>query len=127
MMKKQITLFLLLAVFLFAAPAIQGTPAAPPAKGSLKIITPNGGETIKAGSTYQIRWTTDTPKEKIILVLYKKGIKHSLIAKQAPNKGTFTWRVPANLPTDKSYRVRIRLRNNLAVNDFSDRDFTIKK
>ncbi len=100
------------------------------AKGpSIKLLVPNGGESFKINSPMAIKWTSSLPKGKgkVVLVLYKKGIKHSVISKGTVNNGLFRWKIPANQPEGKNYRVRIRMADNLAVNDFSDRDFTIKK
>ncbi len=116
-------LVLLLVGIIFYGPYMLSGPA--PVK--LKLISPNGGEILRKGVPFQIKWSSADPKGSIVLVLYKNGIKHSVITRKAPNKGIFRWRVPGNLPDGKDYRIRIRLADNLAVNDFSDRDFKIKK
>lgn len=92
---------------------------------SVKIVHPNGGEVIRKGSPVSIRWQAAPAGGNMVLVLYKKGIKHTVISNKAPNSGSFNWTVPANIPPGTDYRVRIRIAENLAVNDFSDRDFTI--
>jgi hypothetical protein len=97
---------------------------------AIKILYPNGGEVLKTNAMVRIRWSStksNEPKGKVILILYKKGIKHSVISKGTDNDGLFMWKIPRKLPQGKNYRVRIRLLDNLSVNDFSDRDFTIKK
>jgi len=93
----------------------------------IKLLYPNGGEVLKTGASARIKWTFDDSKGKVILVLYKNGIKYSVISDGAPNNGLFLWKIPPALPEGNDYRVRIRLKDNLSVNDFSDRDFTIKK
>jgi hypothetical protein len=108
---------------------LSGFPAAlKAADRSVKIKHPNGGEVIAAGSRTTITWVSRglSANEKMVIILYKKGIKHSVIAKQTPNSGKFSWNVPRRLHTGSDYRVRIRAIKNLAVNDFSDRNFTIK-
>ncbi len=82
---------------------------------------------MKAGNMVRVSWTAVPANNgQVVLVLYKKGIKHSVITKKAPNKGFYMWKVPRTMPVGKDYRIRIRLLKNLSVNDFSDRDFTIK-
>jgi hypothetical protein len=94
----------------------------------VRILYPNGGEILKVNTTVRIRWfSSNGPKGKVILVLYKKGIKHSLISKGTADTGRFTWKIPGKCPQATDYRIRIRLAHNLSINDFSDRDFTIKK
>jgi hypothetical protein len=95
--------------------------------GWIKIVYPNGGEVLKAGTRIQIKWQSEGLQSKVVIVLYKKGIKHLVISPQTDNNGTFSWRIPANIPEGNEYRVRIRSFEELSVNDFSDRDFTIKK
>ena len=103
---------------------------------SIKILYPNGGEVLKTNTVARVRWSSTKPNEqnkenkpkgKVILILYKKGIKHSVISKGTDNIGLFIWKIPREIPEGNDYRVRIRLVDNLSVNDFADRDFTIKK
>jgi hypothetical protein len=95
--------------------------------GWIKVLYPNGGEVLKTGASIQIKWQSQDLKGKVVIVLYKKGIKHEVISNQTDNSGMFPWKIPQNLPEGNDYRVRIRAVEDLAVNDFSDRDFTIKK
>ena len=94
---------------------------------SIKVLYPNGGEVLKANTRVQIKWQSKDLDGKVVIVLYKKGIKHEVISKQTDNSGTFPWKIPQHLPEGNDYRIRIRALNNLAVNDFSDRNFSIKK
>jgi hypothetical protein len=93
----------------------------------LKVLYPNGGEKIKTGTNIQIKWKSSEKSGKIIIILYKKGIKHSVISEQAENNGLYLWKVPHKMEKGRDYRIRIRLAKNLSVNDFSDQNFTIKK
>jgi hypothetical protein len=95
--------------------------------GWIKVLYPNGGEVLKTNSSIHIKWQSRGLNGKVVIVLYKKGIKHAVISKQTDNKGMFPWKIPQQLPEGKNYRIRIRALKDLAVNDFSDRDFTIKK
>lgn len=129
-MKKKWIILSLVALGIIFVPGIvtPGALAAPAAgTAGIKLLYPNGGEALKAGASARIKWTFDDSKGKVILVLYKKGIKHSVISDGAPNNGLFLWKIPPTLPEGNDYRVRIRLKDNLSVNDFSDRDFSIKK
>lgn len=94
---------------------------------SVKLLYPNGGEVLKAGTNVVVRWHVVPARSKVILILYKKGIKYTVVSRGTANNGRFIWKIPANLPAGNDYRIRIRLFRNLAVNDFSDRNFTIKK
>lgn len=107
---------------------IREIPAAQaPGTSGIKILYPNGGEVLKTGVSARVKWTSEKPEGRVILVLYKKGIKHSVISNGAPNNGLFLWKIPPTLPEGNDYRVRIRKKDNLSINDFSDRNFTVKK
>ncbi len=116
---KKITIFLFLATL--------GLTLAFGSNAGIKVLYPNGGEVLKTGTAVRVKWTPADSKGKVILVLYKKGIKHSVISNGTPNNGLFLWKIPPALPEGNDYRIRIRLEDNLSVNDFSDRNFSIKK
>jgi len=94
---------------------------------SLRVIFPNGGEIIKAGTTVNVRWKATNPSGQVAILLYKQGVKFSTISKEANNNGSFLWRIPPTLKEANNYRIRIRLLEDLTINDFSDRDFKIIK
>ncbi|NIM78396.1 MAG: hypothetical protein GTO20_06370 [Candidatus Aminicenantes bacterium] len=94
---------------------------------SIKVLYPNGGEILKSNSSVTIKWQSTGVDGKVVIVLYKKGIKHSVISRQTDNNGSFPWKIPGTLPEGNDYRIRIRWLKNLSINDFSDRNFSIKK
>jgi Kre9/KNH-like N-terminal Ig-like domain len=112
----------ILVLLLGSAPFLSAAP------GSVKILYPNGGESLKAGSEVIVKWQSMglATNEKVVLILYKQGIKHSVIAKQIPNVGSFRWKIPVAMGKGNHYRIRIRALKDLSVNDFSDRNFNIK-
>ena len=95
--------------------------------GWIKVLYPNGGEVLKINQRIQIKWKSEGLDGKVVIILYKKGIKHEVISKQTDNTGMFPWKIPRTLPEGNDYRIRIRSLKDLAVNDFSDRNFSIKK
>ncbi len=95
--------------------------------GWIKVLYPNGGELLKTGTDIQIKWQSQDLNGKVVILLYKKGIKQEVISNQTDNSGIFPWKISQDLPEGNDYRIRIRALADLAVNDFSDRDFTIKK
>ncbi len=97
-------------------------------KPTLRLLKPNGGEKFIAGHTITLNWdyreSSDQYKD-VVIILYKDGIKLKIIAESAPNSGTFSWNIPADIPVSCNYRVRIRLKKDLSINDFSDGNFSI--
>ncbi|MDY0297193.1 MAG: hypothetical protein RB296_07740 [Acidobacteriota bacterium] len=92
----------------------------------LRIVHPNGGETFLAGDTVPIIWDSHGIfGGRIILVLYRNGVKHLVISPGCPDSGRFEWRMPESLAAGTGYRIRIRWSLHPEVNDFSDADFQI--
>jgi hypothetical protein len=94
---------------------------------SLQLLYPNGDETLFVHSTIQIRWTPVDPAARVVILLFRDGAQEAVVAYDIPDAGTYGWKIPGQIQPGNHYRIRIRALNNLAVNDFSDRDFTIKK
>ncbi len=98
---------------------------------NLKIISPNGGELFFTNSNLLIKWRyplNNSSEQKFVITLYKNGINLFTISKISDyNGGKLIWHIPGNFQTGDDFRIRIRLKENLAVNDFSDSDFSIKK
>ncbi len=93
----------------------------------IMVQYPNGGETLYTNTQVTIRWLASEMKGKVVIVLYQKGVKFFTISESAENSGRYLWHIPPNFQPGENYRFRIRLLDNLAVNDFSDRDFKILK
>jgi hypothetical protein len=94
---------------------------------SLQLLYPNGDEILFIHSTIQIRWAPADPAARIVILLFRGGEQEAVVAYDIPDTGTYAWEVPGQIQPGNHYRIRIRALNNLTVNDFSDRDFTIKK
>lgn len=94
---------------------------------SLTLISPNGGENLTIGSAFQIRWKTNNVNtgNKVILVLYKNGIKFLTLSESTADTGLFLWKIHESIPSGNRYRIRIRSTGDLSLNDFSDGNFAI--
>jgi hypothetical protein len=118
MRKIFILFFLLSEVVLFSTP--------------IRVLYPNGGETVFfQRDTEIIRWEADKSVGDVVILLYRSGIKLFEIKKVVKNNPNtriqqFEWHYSPNFKDGKGYRIRIRSLKNLALNDFSDMDFTIK-
>ncbi len=121
-MKKKIALLILLVSLL----TVIG-PRLLVGAASLKVIAPNGGEILHPGGKADIRWQSADIEGKIVVILYKNGIKHTVLSQETDNTGVFLWEIPGDFAEGTDYRIRVRALSNLSINDFSDRDFSIKK
>lgn len=109
--------------FLLALAALPGRDAAP----FVRVEFPNGGEVLAAGSRVTVRWLSLGIDNAVAILLFRAGEQHAIIAAGAPNTGSFSWQLPADLPAGGQYRLRICALPELRINDFSDRDFFIRK
>jgi len=97
----------------------------------VKVIYPNGGETLSRGSRVEIRWECvdgfNPPKIKIL----KNGRTVKVYGPDrlypVPSSGGYIWPwiVPSNLAPGSDYSVRIEKGDFPRSNDSSDRNFTI--
>ena len=96
------------------------------------VVSPNGGESLKAGSTSVVRWTySGTPGPFAQIELNKGGTFQGWIAVRTPvgrhGKGLYKWKIPADLPPGSDYRIRILINSgHESVADSSDANFKIR-
>lgn len=94
----------------------------PPAK--LWVVTPNGGETLFAGDTYQVQWRSRAFAGTVDLhYSIDNGQSWLPMAGAQPDSGTFSWTVP-NVATDSAL-VRVAASTGAAPADTSDAVFNI--
>ena len=93
----------------------------------IRIEFPNGGEVMQAGSQVRIKWRSLGANGNVAILLFKSGEQYTIIAESVANNGAYEWQIAAAMPDSGQYRLRICLLKDLRVNDFSDRDFAIKK
>jgi hypothetical protein len=94
------------------------------------VASPNGGETLTAGSTQRIQWSySGNPGSYLKIELLKGGVLNriikSLVMKGKDGTGSFNWTIPANQAPGTDYRIRVTSTSNGAYTDTSDSDFTI--
>lgn len=88
------------------------------------ITAPTAGTVIDAGSTFDIKWM-NLEGEQVTLVIMDgaaNGLKPvRTIVTNLPNTGTYSWKVPEDLPTSSTYTIRISYDGNSANWNYSDR------
>lgn len=102
-------------------------------KKVVRVISPNGGETLTSGTTHTITWTTapiETPVA-IVKVRYTKngGTAWRLINTLVGNPGSYDWRVPSVSTTKNQCKARVVLMDasgNIIGRDASNTYFTIQ-
>jgi predicted RNA-binding protein with TRAM domain len=94
---------------------------------SLKVSTPNGGESWTTGKSYQIKWSKGNAGSKVKIELLKSGKKSLTISKKTKNDGKHKWKVPSTVKTGSKYKIKITSSTKKTVTDSSDKNFTITK
>jgi len=91
--------------------------------GEINITTPNGGEVLQRGQSYNITWTDDLT-ENVKIELYQANALSSTIAASVPSNGTYSWQIPLNL-NGSNFKIKISSINLVEINDISDNMFSI--
>jgi len=92
---------------------------------TLKVLSPNGGETLYRGGTHTITWAPANGGTDVAIALYKSGGYGCVISGKTANDGSFSWAIPPSLPVGSDYKIKIRDFTNFTIYDFSDFSFTI--
>jgi hypothetical protein len=96
---------------------------------ALTVVSPNGGETLTAGSTHSIQWTSEGGQQISVAITLSTdgGLTYpTIVDADDPNDGFFDWTVP-NIATS-SVRIRVLSKDilgNEQAADASNADFAI--
>lgn len=94
----------------------------PPTQKQITILTPNGGEKLKDGSTYRITWSSVGARDKVNILREGTAGFRDLIASDVPNTGYYDWTPNFGNTLDFSFKI---LLGNADASDHSDNFFTI--
>jgi hypothetical protein len=103
---------------------IESFTTLPRCEGTVLLLTPNGGEQLIAGSTYEITWQQTTGTVKNVLLEYSADNGATWVdVNTVPNTGSYQWQVPQ--VNSQQCLVRVSGAPCPDVNDTSDNAFTI--
>jgi len=99
-----------------------------PPPQTLAVTSPNGGEQWTRGTTQTITWTDTDYTGNVRIFLVRSGSTNDVqhrrrIALSAPNTGSYTWTIPANIPP--GIRFKIMVKRIGGAMDMSDDFFSI--
>jgi hypothetical protein len=98
------------------------TSPVPPGPATLAVASPNGGETWRMGTAYEVSWTSTNLTGNVTISLKKSGA--AVKTWTSANTGRSYW-MCAGVPEGADYRIRVEGGGG-AVFDESDRDFGIQ-
>jgi len=106
-----------------------GTPITP---AGLAVVSPNGGENWKTGSSHAITWTyTGNPGSKVKIELLKNGNLSRTITTKASigsgGSGSYNWKISRSQAVGTDYKIKITSTTTGSATDTSDGSFSISK
>ncbi len=98
----------------------------------VRLLSPNGGESLASGATQAITWTTNATKFPVgrVRLAYSLngGRRWKTITTIIGNPGTYNWTVPTVAAANANFKVRVMLLRSSSGNlgqDVSDNVFTV--
>jgi len=96
---------------------------------SVTVTSPNGGDTLTAGTTKTITWTYSGDPGYLKIELLKAGsvvaTLNSYASKGSNGVGSYNWTIPSTQASGSDYKIRITSTLNGSVTDISDNFFAI--
>lgn len=90
----------------------------------IKVISPNGGETIKSGENYLIKWESSLTGN-VRIDLYKSNEHVKTIASSVSNNGSYQWK-PDEKTGGRGFKIRITSIHDVSVSGMSADVFDIE-
>lgn len=106
------------------------TITAPAPSQTVRVLYPNGGETLKFDSRCTVLWsrTGGVPARQDVYLSLNGGSTWTVIASGLPgNVNSFNWQVPRTATEAARIKVRLSNTDGAYVEDISDRNFSIRK
>ena len=95
---------------------------------AVTVTSPNGGEVLISGESFEITWQTDGAIDNVTILLSTDGGQtwnDTPITASTPDDGSHIWTDIPSFEEKNDYRVRITDATHTAVRDDSDGNFTI--
>ena len=93
-------------------------------KPTIKVVAPNGGESIQTGTTTEIRWTSENVAFVKIEYTTNGGAAWNVITNSTESTGSYLWTTVPNV-NSLQCRIRISDASNGTSSDISDNNFQI--
>lgn len=88
----------------------------------VKVLSPNGGETVRKTDTLEITWNSNISEN--VKIEYQKGASVSTIIASTESDGAYSWVIPSSISVG-DYKIIITSVSNSSLTDESDNTFEI--
>ncbi|MBL7648900.1 MAG: right-handed parallel beta-helix repeat-containing protein [Candidatus Hydrogenedentes bacterium] len=102
------------------------TIATPPPMDSLTLLSPNGGEIIRRGTSHEIRWESTGNVGTTIKIVIRRGAYSGTLAGGTPNDGSYIWNIPATYGYGPGWTIEVISAATPTLFDASNATFTIE-
>ncbi len=129
-MRRNLTFLFIILLFIASCKLIEdesSTITDPTGNGtsSVKVLSPNGGESLMEGSSFEIKWEATTTSKLRIQASFDNASTWILIADSLSNSGIFSW---FPIPNNISNQCKIRVSTvDGSASDMSDQVFFVVK
>lgn len=129
-MRRKLTFLFALLLFFSSCKLIEEEsnitePTDKTSTSSVKVVSPNGGESLMEGSSFDIKWTATTQSKIRIQVTYDNGSSWFLVADSLNNTGIYNW---FPIPNSISNQCKIRVATvDGSASSISEKVFSIIK
>ncbi len=90
----------------------------------INVTFPNGGEALKRGLQYFVRWNANIA-ENVLIELYQGGVLAKTIATNTPSTGAYLWAIGFDIAAGNDYAIKISSVTNAALSALSAAAFSI--
>jgi hypothetical protein len=94
-------------------------------KRSIQILSPKAEETFYMGEYFYIEWESEEAGNTVEIELYKDGRFYLTIDSYVPSFGSYSWRIPTDIPESSFYQIKIISSSYFDVYGYSVGNFTI--
>jgi len=102
------------------------TSTLPGTSDAIEVESPDGGETLVNGETYDILWSSSKASTDLVKIeLYRGGYPETVIEESIANIGSYNWTVPDDVVEAVDYKIRITWISSTPEYGESTNDFTI--
>ncbi|RZL38827.1 MAG: hypothetical protein EOP35_04955, partial [Rubrivivax sp.] len=91
----------------------------------VRVMTPNGGETVAEGETFTVRWRSDGFTGNVNLDISRDGSNWLSVSANEANDGVFDWTPGSGQFPGGDYVLRVSSASQPAVKDTSDATFNL--